>query len=552
MATVLGGIGLFLLGMILLTDGLKAAAGDALRSMLQRFTRGPWSALTTGIAVTALVQSSSATTLTTIGFVSAGLLSFHQAVGVIFGANVGTTSTSWLVSTLGLKVNVSVVAMPLVGLGALARTVGKGRFAAIGTALAGFGLIFVGIDVLQLGMQGLSKYIDPTSFPAGDLGGRMLLVLMGMVMTVVMQSSSAAAATTLTALSAGTIDLTQAAALVVGQNIGTTVTAGIASVGASVPAKRTALAHVLFNVLTGLVAFAVLPLFVLIVDTITERLGVSDDAVSLAAFHTAFNLLGVALLMPFSKRFSLLVERLVPERGSALTKHLDASVTRLPAVAIEAAQRSIRDIAEASFEIAARIGKDKKTAAELDEPREALAELQRFLASLSPEGELERDYARHVHVLHAVDHLERFVETLGETDNATLSVRDHDVAHLRTKLTAGLVIARRLLTHEHLPQEDAEALHAELEAMWKELASARKRGRVDLLERTARLRVTPEDALDRLESMRWVDRLGYHMYRALHHVLAARDDGASSAAITATADADAPAPSLSEPPPQSS
>ncbi len=547
MATVLGGIGLFLLGMTLLTDGLKAAAGDALRSMLQRFTRGPWSSLATGVVVTLLVQSSTATTVTTIGFVSAGLLSFQQSVGVIFGANLGTTSTGWMVSTLGLKLKISAVAMPLVGIGALARMLGKGRWSALGTALAGFGLIFVGIDVLQLGMQGLSRYIDPTSFPAGSLGGRLLLVLIGVVMTVVMQSSSAAVATTVTALSAGALDLTQAAALVVGQNVGTTFTAWIASVGASAAAKRTALTHVLFNAITASVAFVTLPAFVRLTVLLTESIGMRDDAVALAAFHTAFSVLGICLLMPVSGRFSVLVERLVPERGSVLTKHLDASVTRLPAVAIEAAQRSLRDIAEASFEIAERIGRDRKVDAELDEPREALGALQRFLASLSPESELGRDYARHVHVLHAVDHLERFVETLGETENAALSVRAPDVAHLRTKLTAGLAIARRLLTHEHLPLEEAEALHAELEAMWKELAVARKRGRVEVLERTARLRVTPEDALDRLESMRWVDRLGYHTYRALHHVLAARNDGTSASQVAVPPDPDAPAPSLSEP-----
>ncbi len=354
--TTLGGIGLFLLGMVLMTDGLKAAAGDALRSMLQRFTRGPWSALTTGLVVTALVQSSSATTLMTIGFVSAGLLQFQQAVGVIFGANIGTTSTSWLVSSLGLKVNVSIVAMPLVGVGALVRTIGRGRWAAIGTAVAGFGLVFVGIDVLQLGMQGLAEYIDPSLFPAAGLLGRLVLVAIRVVMTVVMQSSSAAAATTLAALSAGTIDLTQAAALVVGQNLGTTVTAGIAAIGASVPAKRTALAHVLFNGLTGVIAFAVLPVFVAVVDWITEVFGGADDAMSLAAFHTCFNILGVALLMPFLARFARLIERIVPARGSALTQHLDPSVSRLPAVAIEVAQRTLGDIAAAAFALARSLG----------------------------------------------------------------------------------------------------------------------------------------------------------------------------------------------------
>jgi len=238
LSTILGGIGLFLLGMILLTDGLKALAGDSLRRVLARFAGGRLSSLAAGAGVTALVQSSSATTLTTIGFVSAGLLTFEQALGVILGANLGTTSTGWLVSILGLKFSISKVALPLVGIGALTRLLSRERLANLGLALAGFGLIFVGIDTLQLGMEGLSARIDPGSFPDASLQGRLLLVLIGVFMTVVLQSSSAAVATTLMALHAGTIDLTQAAALVVGQNVGTTVTAALGSIGATVAAEN--------------------------------------------------------------------------------------------------------------------------------------------------------------------------------------------------------------------------------------------------------------------------------------------------------------------------
>lgn len=169
--SLLGGIGLFLLGMILMTDGLKTAAGDALRRVLLRFTGGPFRAMLSGATITALVQSSSATTLTTIGFVSAGILTFQQAVGVIFGANLGTTSTGWLVSLLGFKVSIASYALPMVGVGALLNLLGRGRLRAAGLALAGFGLIFVGIDQLQSAMAVVATRIDPSMFPRDTFGG---------------------------------------------------------------------------------------------------------------------------------------------------------------------------------------------------------------------------------------------------------------------------------------------------------------------------------------------------------------------------------------------
>lgn len=215
LSTVLGGIGLFLLGMILMTDGLKAVAGDSLRGVLSRFTGNRFSAVTMGALVTALVQSSSATTLATIGFVSAGLLGFGNAVGIMLGANLGTTSTGWLVGLLGLKLSIGDILLPFIGLGALARLIGRGRLAHAGSALAGFGVIFVGIDVLQGGMQELAENFKLDAFAQPGLAGRVWLVLIGAAMTVVMQSSSAAVATTLTALSSGALDLSQSAALVV-------------------------------------------------------------------------------------------------------------------------------------------------------------------------------------------------------------------------------------------------------------------------------------------------------------------------------------------------
>jgi phosphate:Na+ symporter len=514
--TLLGGIGLFLLGMILMTGGLKSLAGESLRKILGRFTGGPFAAMATGAAMTAVVQSSSATTLTIIGFVSAGLLTFTQSVGLIFGANIGTTSTSWLVSLLGLKLDVSAVALPVVGVGALMQLLGRGRTAHAGLALAGFGLIFVGIDTLQAGMGGVSEHIDPSSFPRDSFGGRLALVGIGAVMTVVMQSSSAAAATTLTALDAETIHLTQAACLVVGQNIGTTVKAALASIGASVPAKRTAVAHILFNLGTGVVAFAVLPLFVGAVDALTEAFGQQDEAVSLAAFHTAFNALGVALFLPFVGRYAAWIERMVPERRPALVRHLDRSVARVGPVAIEAARRAVRDIGVALMGVAHHRLRSPHAAPgrSLDEAEVALAEVRRFLSLVSTTDDATT-YARHVSILHALDHLERFATACREPA-ATRASEDAELGPAAALLRQALEAGQAWFASEE--GEGEELPTAPLEDLARGITAVRRDSRPELLRRAAAGRVGPELLGQRLLALRWADRLAYHLARAAHHL----------------------------------
>ena len=201
---LIGGFGLFLLGMILMTDSLKNLAGNRLKEILGTFTGGSVSAITSGAVVTTMVQASAATALATIGFVSAGLIALPQAIGIIFGANLGTTSTAWLVAVLGFKYSIAYMSFPLVGAGAMLRLMYGGRRAALGTVLAGFGLLFIGIHTMQQGMDGLAANIDLSMYAGESLVNRLLLVIVGIVMTVLMQSSSAAIATTLIALHSGT------------------------------------------------------------------------------------------------------------------------------------------------------------------------------------------------------------------------------------------------------------------------------------------------------------------------------------------------------------
>jgi phosphate:Na+ symporter len=202
---ILGGVGLFLLGMLVLTGGLRGLAGDALRRLLARFTRSPVSGAIAGAVTTAVIQSSSATTVTAVGFVGAGLLSFPQALGIVFGANIGTTVTGWLVAILGFKLELATIAPPLLVAGVLLRLFASGTARQAGWALAGFSLLFIGIDALQQGMGAFEGRVTPENFPEDSPSGRLRLVLIGVAITLVTQSSSAGVATAMVALGTGAI-----------------------------------------------------------------------------------------------------------------------------------------------------------------------------------------------------------------------------------------------------------------------------------------------------------------------------------------------------------
>jgi phosphate:Na+ symporter len=516
-SVIFGGIGLFLLGMVLMTEGLKAAAGDALRRVLGRFTGGALQAFLSGAGVTVLVQSSSATILTTLGFVSAGLLTFTQSIGVILGAATGTTSTGWIVSLLGLRLQISAVALPLVGIGALLRLLTHGRSASLGMALAGFGLIFVGIDTLQAGMQTLSERLDPAMFPGDTVPGRLLLVALGVVMTVVMQSSSAAVATTLTALHTGTIHLEQAALLVIGQNMGTAVTAALASIGAAVAAKRTALAHVLFNCFAGALGLALLPAFLRGADWLGHTGRGVDGAVAIAAFHTGFNLAAVAVILPLVGGFARLVVRLLPERGPVLTRNLDASVAEVAPVAVEAARRTTIEVGAVVLDATRRLlrgdGTHRPVPEMLERSDHALAETRRFLGAVRTSRATPAEHQRHLAVLHAIDHFDRLVDGLR---NPHPQQTIHADAHLRrfARELAEQLTTPLLWLEGRRPEAPLEAVRTTAVAM----ADTRREQRPRLMTETASGETDPDLALAQLDAMRWLDRIAYHVWRAVEHL----------------------------------
>jgi len=348
--TLAGGIGLFLLGMALMTEGLKLAAGAALERILASSTRTRMRGLAAGVLVTALVQSSSAVTIATIGFVNAGLLSLAQALWVLFGANVGTTMTGWLVALVGLAFKIEALALPFIGLGALLRMTGETtRRGAAGTALAGFGLLFLGIDMLREAFSGLSSEV---SLPQGTgVLDTLLRVLTGAALTIMMQSSSAALVLALTAAQGGLLTVDAAAAVVIGANIGTTATALIAAIGATPNARRAAAAHILFNLLTGVVALLLLPWLLSLLSVVREWLQLEEaPAVKLAMFHTTFNILGVVLIWPVASRLTRFLESRFrsAEEDESRPRHLDSNVLAVPALALDALEQEIRRMGQLS------------------------------------------------------------------------------------------------------------------------------------------------------------------------------------------------------------
>ncbi|MEQ8514773.1 MAG: Na/Pi symporter, partial [Chromatocurvus sp.] len=258
-ANFLGGIGLFLLGMRLMTDGLKVAAGGALRELLKAATGSRLRALLFGAGITALVQSSSAVIFATIGFVNAGLLSLGPAVNLIIGANLGTTLTSWIVALVGFKLDLKLFAMPMIAIGTALWLSGASRRGALGGAIIGFGVFFLGLDVLKDAFSGLDQALDLAAFAGDGILALLMFTGIGVLLTLLMQSSSAALAVTLTAAAQGVISLEAAAGIVVGANIGTTSTAVFSTIGATAAARRTAASHVVFNVIAGVLALLLLP-----------------------------------------------------------------------------------------------------------------------------------------------------------------------------------------------------------------------------------------------------------------------------------------------------
>ena len=374
--TLLGALGMFLYGMNLMSSGLQKASGDKLRGFLSAMTSNPFKGVLTGLGITSVIQSSSATTVMVVSFVNAGLLTLYQAIGVIMGANIGTTVTAWLVSWLGFKADISVLAVPLMLLGFLFSNSKKNQRQNIGELIVGFCLLFLGLSFMKESVPDLNETPEVLDFvktwSSHGFGSVLLFLVFGTVLTLVLQSSSATMAITLIMLSMGWIPFEMACAMVLGENIGTTITANIAASVGNTQAKRAAMSHTIFNVFGVLWALALYKPFLGLVGTVTATVfGLPDPsaegfAVSgpntaegvaalygLSMLHTMFNTINTFILVWFIKYIEKAVVLIIkaPKDQEAEVfrlKYISAGPLATPELCMEQAFNEIIHFAQIS------------------------------------------------------------------------------------------------------------------------------------------------------------------------------------------------------------
>jgi phosphate:Na+ symporter len=504
-----GGLGLFLLGMIVMTEGLRRLAGDTMRTALMRFTKSPLSGAVTGALTTAALQSSSAMTIAAVGFVSAGLIGFPEALGVIFGANIGTTITGWLVATLGLKLKLGTIVMPLILAGVLMHLFGSKKIANTGYALAGFGLIFVGISVLQNGMAELQGIITPDFMPGDDWTGRLKLVGIGILVTVITQSSSAGVAAALTAVYAGTISFNQAAALVIGMDIGTTATALIATLGGTPAARRTGVSHVIYNLFTGAVALVLITPYTLMVELVAPGQLLANTEIVLVAFHTLFNLIGVIVVLPFTRQFAAMIEYLIKDNRPRYSKPLPVALLNEPVLALNAVQNALMSELEVLLWHTRAIldNQENPGRAHLGELQHALDETHAYLDRVRVSAEQKNEWKRTVACFHVLDHMQRLHERCEEEEYRAITARTSPgLAELSVLLSKSIdsiisdLHAQNFRGAVTTATETAARVHQEIIPL-----------REQVMNQIAGIDLDVSRGTGLLEAIRWLDRASNHI-----------------------------------------
>ena len=364
--SLLGALGLFLYGMKVMSDALMELAGDRMRSILSTTTSNRFFAVLTGFSITAIIQSSSATSLMVVSFVNADLLLLTEAIGVIMGANIGTTVTAWLISIFGFKVSMSAIALPLVGLGFLMSLSKQKNRQHWGYFIIGFAVLFIGLQFLKESVPDISSnpeiLASLAKYTSGGFSSILLFLFIGTVLTLVVQSSSASMALTLLMTYEGWLPFDMAAAMVIGQNVGTTITANLAALVANYQAKRAARAHLIFNLLGLVLLTPFLYPLLNVIDRMTEQLEGASPFVEAAAipialslFHTVFNIVNTVLLIGFIDQIARIVERMVPpvvekEADIDEPRFLNASSLEYPQTGIKALfDESLRLLQEAAY-----------------------------------------------------------------------------------------------------------------------------------------------------------------------------------------------------------
>lgn len=353
--TISAGVAIFLFGMLSLEEGFRAFTGGTLERILRRTTSTTGRSLLFGIVSTTLMQSSSLVSVISISFLSAGLITLSAGIGIIFGANLGTTTGAWLIAGFGLKVNIAAYAMPMLVFGVILVFQSSKSLKGFGYILAGLGFLFLGIHYMKEGFDAFKGTLNLAEYAVAGYPGVLLFTAIGIFATVVMQSSHATLVLTITALAAGQISYENALALAIGANMGTTITALLGAMGTNENGKRLAMAHLLFNAVTGFLAIAFIFQLVALVNGISSAVGIAegDYTLKLAVFHSVFNLLGIAVMLPLMNPLVAGLERFIPEKTPEVDqpKYLTDSSAAFPGTAVEVVRLETLRLYEAALRI---------------------------------------------------------------------------------------------------------------------------------------------------------------------------------------------------------
>ena len=352
---IITGIAIFLIGMIFMEDGFKLFSGGILEKILSKATNNIPKAIFTGFLSTSVIQSSSLISVIIISFLSAGLISLSGAIGVIFGSNIGSTTTAWIVSSFGMEIKIAAFAFPMIIFGVIFKFSENKVYKGLGNVLLGLGFVFLGISYMKDGFDTLKDGIDLSQFAMKGSLGILVYILIGIVATVVIQSSAATMALIITALMTNQILYINALELAIGANIGTTVTAVVAAISSNANGKRLAVAHFIFNIITAIIAIVFLYQLANMVDFLASKIAISEDnyAMKLALFHTVFNVIGVLVVAPFTYKLETFLQTLFKDEKTSILKplYLDDVVITMPDAAIEAIKNETIHLYDNSVEV---------------------------------------------------------------------------------------------------------------------------------------------------------------------------------------------------------
>lgn len=454
----LGGLGIFLFGIKYMGDGLQKSAGDRLRDILDRFTTNPFMGVLTGIIVTCLIQSSSGTTVLTVGLVSAGFLNLRQAIGIIMGANIGTTITAFII---GIKI--SDYALPIIAIGAVLLFFFKNRKVHnIGQIVFGFGALFFGLELMGDGMKPLQDLQEFKDFTLMMSDNAVLGVVVGTIFTLIVQSSSATIGILQELHAQGLMDIQAALPVLFGDNIGTTITAVLASIGASVAARRAAATHVLFNLIGATIFLLILPFFRDIVVMLQGALDLNPK-MTIAFAHGIFNVTNTVIQFPFIAVLAYIVTKLIPGDDTIIeykTQHLDPIfIEQSPAIAVGQAQEevirmgkfAIKGMEETREFLNTKQPKHAETAYQIEEAINNLDQkITDYLVKLSSRSLSEHESARHAILVDTVrdierigDHFENIVELTEVQANSKTFFSDSALEDLQTMFSLTLETVKK-------------------------------------------------------------------------------------------------------------